>query len=174
VAPAHQSELADESVGLITVAQAVHWFDSDAFHEEAKRVLVPHGIIAEWCYALLDVPSASAVSALITALDRDIGPWWPEQRKHIDDGYANLPFPFTPVEVGTFVMEADWSMKQLLGYLGTWSAVTRHRADTGTDIMATFEQELAAAWGRVPLHRIRWPLTLRVGRHDPPPRTAEH
>jgi SAM-dependent methyltransferase len=171
VAPADSSELADASVGLITVAQALHWFDVDAFHAEAQRVLVPHGIIAEWSYALLDVPSASAVSALIGALDRDVGPWWPEQRRHIDDGYATLPFPFTPVDVGTFVMEADWSSEQLLGYLGTWSAVTRHRDDTGVDPLVKLADDLATAWGRVPLHRIRWPLTLRVGRHDPPPRT---
>ena len=173
VAPAHQSELADESVGLITVAQALHWFDVDAFHAEAKRVLVPHGIIAEWSYGLLDVPSASAVTSLISALDRDVGPWWPAERKHIDDGYATLPFPFTPVDIGTFVMEADWSAEQLLGYLNTWSAVTRQRADTGVDPMVKVEEDLAAVWGRVPLHRIRWPLTLRVGRHDPPRPTPE-
>ena len=171
VAPAHSSELADGSVGLITVAQALHWFDVDAFHAEAQRVLVPNGIIAEWSYALLDVPSASAVSALISALDQEVGPWWPEQRKHIDDGYATLPFPFTLVDVGTFVMEADWSSEQLLGYLGTWSAVTRHKADTGVDPLEKFADDLTAVWGRVPLHRIRWPLTLRVGRNEPPPRT---
>src|SRR5919112_2053931 len=56
--------------GQATVAQALHWFDVDAFHAEAQRVLVPHGIIAEWSYALLDAPSASAVTALINALDR--------------------------------------------------------------------------------------------------------
>jgi SAM-dependent methyltransferase len=167
VAPAHQSGLADASVGLLTVGQALHWFDVDAFHAEAARVLVPHGIIAEWSYAMPDVPSASAVSALIGALDQQVGPWWPEERRHIDDGYANLPFPFTPVDIGTFVMEADWSSEQLLGYLTTWSAVTRCRADTGADPMEPFAASLAGLWGRVPLHRIRWPLTLRVGRHDP-------
>jgi hypothetical protein len=121
---------------------------------------------------LLDVPSASAVTSLISALDRDVGPWWPEERKHIDDGYATLPFPFTPVDIGTFVMEADWSAEQLLGYLGTWSALTRHRTDTGVDLMEKFAEDLAAVWGRVPLHRIRWPLTLRVGRNDPPRTTG--
>ena len=172
VAPAHLSELPDESVGLITVAQSLHWFDVDAFHTEAKRVLVSCGIIAEWSYALLDVPSATAVSSLISALDRDVGPWWPAERKHIDDGYGSLPFPFTRVDIGEFVMEADWSAEQLLGYLSTWSAVSRQRAETGVDPLEKFAADLAAAWGRVPLHRIRWPLTLRVGRNDPPPRTG--
>src|SRR5690349_20694808 len=69
VAPAQESGLDDASVGLITVAQALHWFDVDTFHSEAKRVLVPHGVIAEWSYALLDVPSAPAVASLVNALD---------------------------------------------------------------------------------------------------------
>ena len=36
VAPAEQSGLPDESVGLITVAQALHWFDLERFYAEAK------------------------------------------------------------------------------------------------------------------------------------------
>jgi SAM-dependent methyltransferase len=171
VAPAHESGLEDGSVGLITVAQALHWFDVDAFHDEAKRVLMPHGIIAEWSYALLDVPSAPAVTALVRDLEHGIASCWPVERKHVDDGYASLDFPFTPVDLGTFVMEADWSAEQLLGYLGTWSAVSRSRTDTGVDPLARFATELPNAWGPAPVHRIQWPLIVRVGRHSPP-RTA--
>src|SRR6185503_15171043 len=32
VAPADQSELSDGSIGLVTVAQAVHWFDLERFY----------------------------------------------------------------------------------------------------------------------------------------------
>lgn len=168
VAPAHESGLDDGSVGLITVAQALHWFDVDAFHAEAKRVLMPHGIIAEWSYALLDVPSAPGVAALVNALDASVGPWWPPERQHVDDGYASLDFPFEPVDMGTFVMECDWTPEQLLGYLATWSAVSRYRAEKGEDPLAQFATDLAGAWGPAPVHRIRWPLTLRVGRWEPP------
>lgn len=168
VAPAHESGLADGSVGLITVAQALHWFDVDAFHAEAQRVLMPHGVIAEWSYGLLDVPTAPAVTALVNALDREVGPWWPPERRHVDEGYASLAFPFQPVDLGQFTMHADWSVEQLLGYLGTWSAVTRFRKERGTDPLEPLAEQLAAAWGSVPMHRIHWPLTLRTGRHEPP------
>ncbi len=50
VAPAEQSGLADGSAGLITVAQAVHWFDLDRFWVEAKRVLKGGGLLAFWGY----------------------------------------------------------------------------------------------------------------------------
>jgi SAM-dependent methyltransferase len=170
VLPAQSSELDDSSVGLITVAQALHWFDVPAFHAEAQRVLVPHGVIAEWSYALAEVPSSGAVTALISALDATVHAWWPAERQHVIDGYQRLDFPFAPIDVGTFCMEADWSQEQLLGYLGTWSAVTHMREETGTDPLEAFEQELAAVWGRVPLHRFRWPLSLRVGTAGPAPR----
>lgn len=168
VAPAHDSGLSDASVGLITVAQALHWFDVDAFHEEAKRVLMPHGIIAEWSYALLQIPSATAVEALVNGLDQEVGAWWPPERKHVDDGYQSLDFPFAPVDIGALVMEADWTAEQLLGYLGTWSAVARRRADKGDDPLAQLANDLPLAWGPAPVHRMQWPLTVRVGRWDPP------
>ncbi len=167
-APAHESGIADASVGLITVAQALHWFDVDAFHAEAQRVLVPHGVIAEWSYGLLEVPSAPLVTDMVNALDAQVGAWWPPERKHVDNGYQDLAFPFEPMDIGSFTMEADWSPAQLLGYLSTWSAVTRFKADKGTDPLVSFAAELEGAWGKAPVHRIRWPLTLRVGRHEPP------
>jgi ubiquinone/menaquinone biosynthesis C-methylase UbiE len=166
VARETESGLADGSVGLITVAQALHWFDVDAFHAEARRVLMPHGIIAEWSYALLDIPGCPPLAELVNALDRDIGPYWPPERRHVDDGYAQLAFPFEPMDLGTFAMECDWTLEQLLGYLGTWSAVTRAREATGSDPLERFATDVVNAWGRVPVHRIRWPLTLRVGRHE--------
>ncbi|HYW32310.1 MAG TPA: class I SAM-dependent methyltransferase [Gemmatimonas sp.] len=172
VAPAHDSELPDGSVGLITVAQALHWFDVDAFHAEAQRVLVPHGIIAEWTYALAEVPSSSALTELIASLDATVGTWWPPEREHVNNGYSALEFPFTRVEPGNFCMEADWSPEQLLGYLSTWSAITHMRNETGVDPLVEFAAGLDRWWGRVPLHRFKWPLSLRVGRHEkgaPPP-----
>ncbi|MES2522869.1 MAG: class I SAM-dependent methyltransferase [Gemmatimonadota bacterium] len=169
VAPAHESELPEGSVGLITVAQALHWFDVDAFHCEAQRVLVLHGIIAEWTYALAEVPSSGAITELIAAFEARVSAWWPPERQHVIDGYQSLAFPFTRVELGNFCMEADWSPEQLLGYLGTWSSVSHMRKETGEDPLLQFASDLERVWGRVPLHRFKWPLALRVGRNEAPP-----
>src|ERR1044071_6234468 len=46
VASAERSGLPDGTVGLITVAQALHWFDLERFHAEATRVLRPDGELA--------------------------------------------------------------------------------------------------------------------------------
>src|SRR6476659_2313783 len=51
VALAECSGLPDKSIGLLTVAQALHWFNHEQFFVEVKRVLKPSGILAAWVYA---------------------------------------------------------------------------------------------------------------------------
>jgi len=51
-APAEASGLADASVDLICVAQALHWFDLPRFYAEARRVLKPDGVLAVWTYGV--------------------------------------------------------------------------------------------------------------------------
>ena len=42
--------LDDSSADLITVAQALHWFDLNLFYPEAHRVLKERGTLAIWGY----------------------------------------------------------------------------------------------------------------------------
>jgi len=163
VASAEQSALRTGSVALVTVAQALHWFDVPAFHREATRVLKPGGIVAEWSYALMSVPSNPRLTALVNDLDRDMRTWWPPQRRHVDTHYRDLEFPFAAVDMGAFDMRATWTRDQLLGYLATWSAITRHRAQTGVNPLEPIWPALLEAWGSTETLEIRWPLTLRVG-----------
>jgi SAM-dependent methyltransferase len=163
VAPAHESGLPDHSVALVTVAQALHWFDGDAFHAEVRRVLMPGGVIAEWTYGLMFSPERPRVGALVNDLDRVVHPWWPPERRHIDDHYAMLPFPFGSLEAPWFRMRTEWTRGQLLGYLGTWSAITRCRSLTGEDPLQAFADALDSAWGDAETITMEWPLTMRVG-----------
>lgn len=45
-APAENTGLAANSVGLVTVAQAFHWFDEELFKAECKRILTDGGQLA--------------------------------------------------------------------------------------------------------------------------------
>jgi ubiquinone/menaquinone biosynthesis C-methylase UbiE len=164
VALAEESGLPDGSVSLVTVAQALHWFDVPAFHREVRRVLVPGGVIAEWSYGLLDVPDAPAVGDVVRALEAHLKPWWPPERAHVDAAYADLEFPFAPIDIGRFAMEATWTASQLTGYIATWSAVGRYAAAQRDNPLESLARDLARAWGSAETHRIQWPLTLRVGR----------
>ncbi len=41
--PAGKADIADQTVNLVTVAQALHWFDFGGFYAEVNRVLKPGG-----------------------------------------------------------------------------------------------------------------------------------
>lgn len=164
VAPAEDSGIAAHSVDLITVGQALHWFDFPAFYAEAARVLKPGGVLAAWSYGLMQV--SPAVDAAVWRLYEPIvGPCWPPERRYVEEQYRTLPFPLNEIAAPAFAMEAEWTLAQLTGYLGTWSAVQRYRQERGADPLALIADELAAAWGEAEaLRHVRWPLFMRVGR----------
>lgn len=165
VAPAEASGIEAGSVDLVVVAQALHWFDAQRFNIEARRVLAPRGVIAQWCYGLTTV-DGRAVDALVQHFySAVVGPFWPAERSHIEAGYRDLPFPFVRIEAPGFAMAVDWTLPQLAGYLRTWSATTRFIAAHGHDPVVALERELAVHWGSPGAkRRVSWRLSLRVGR----------
>jgi len=165
VAPADASGLADASIDLVTVAQALHWLDVDRFYAEARRVLAPGGVIAVWAYwrVMADDPG---VTALVDDFyGKTVGPYWAPERKLVEQGYRTIPFPFTELISPTFAVTADWSLDELLGYIRTWSATSRYVAARGEDPVIAFTPRIAERWGDpARRRRMTWALGLRVGR----------
>ena len=163
VASAEASGLPDASVALVTAAQAVHWFDHARFAAECRRVLVPGGVVAVWCYALNSV--TPAVDAVTRRLYEDLtGPYWSPERRYIDERLATLHFPFATLAAPGFAMVSRWTLAQFLAYLGTWSATQKYQRARHEDPVAVLEAEFAAAWGDATQAReVRFPLCLRVG-----------
>lgn len=164
VAPAEASGLPDGSVDLILVAQAAHWFDLPAFYAEAARVLKPGGVLALLTY------TGVRISPSLDPLLRDyhqviVGPYWPPERAHVEADYRTLPFPWPELDFPGQEMTAEWTLDQLIGYLGTWSATARYREQTGKDPLPALRARLLPLWGDPgqPL-TVRWPLPLRIGR----------
>ncbi|CAD5107034.1 class I SAM-dependent methyltransferase [Zestomonas carbonaria] len=161
--PAEHSSLAEGSVDLTLVAQALHWFDVDAFHAEVRRVSRPGALLAVLSYNLLEIEPA--LDALVGHLYHDVvGPYWATGRRHVENGYADLPFPLPRLEVPPFGLHAQWSLEHLLGYLQSWSAVADYRAAEGVDPVERLRPEFARAWGETArLREVRWPLTVNLG-----------
>ena len=164
VEPAERCSLDDGAADLVSVAQALHWFDFEAFFAEARRVLRPGGLFAAWSYGVLRI--APAIDPLLARFEHEVvGPYWPPERRHVDAGYADVPFPLRKLQAPAFAMRHDWTLAQVLDYLQTWSAVQRFRAARGTDPMPALARELAAAWGDPARERVvEWPLVVLAGR----------
>ena len=160
--PAEAISLAPGSADLVVVAQAAHWFDWPRFTAEAARVLRPGGVIAIWSYGNCEV--TARIDRLVADFFRDVvGPYWPRERRHVEEDYRDLALPWPPLSTPDFAMGTRWDAAAMLGYLDTWSAVRRCRARTGRDPLALVAAPLSAAWGAEP-RDVRWPLTLRAGR----------
>jgi SAM-dependent methyltransferase len=166
VEPAESPSLADASVDLVTVAQALHWFDQDAFHVAVGRVAAPGAVVAAWCYGLSSVDAE--VDAVFHRLYHDLlGPWWPPERAHIESGYRDLSWPWPALDAAppVLAMTVEWTCADYLAYLRSWSASARHRAATGIDAVEQVAPALRQAWGDPDRPRtVAWPLTVLAGR----------
>lgn len=144
-AEAHQSGLKDNSVSLLTVATAVHWFDHTSFYEEARRVLMPGGVLAVWTYGP-DLEAPDALGKVVRNLSTELNSDWPTGIEWVQGRYRELPFPFPLIELKPVRFSLTWSLEELFGWVSTWSAVHRRRQRTGKEPLEGVWESLEQAW----------------------------
>ena len=162
ISGAEKTPFADASFDLVTVGQALHWFDVPTFNAEVGRVLKPGGVVAEWGYGLNQV--GSAIDELVLDFyQNQVGAYWDTARRHTEDEYAQLPFPFAGVQQTAFVIRRVWSGERFLNYLRTWSSVQNYILQHQLDPVDRLSEQLIRVWG--PGEReVRFPVFLRLGR----------
>lgn len=166
VESAEQVSLDSGSVDLVTVAQAVHWFDLDKFFAEVKRVLKPGGILAVWTYHLPEI-SPLVDKALLKYYSEVLAGFWPERIRYLEERYRTLPLPFEEIVPPAFEMEARWDRNQLMGFLDSWSATQRYREQNGRHPLEEIWEELSGDWKDEEEKRtVRWALHFRIGRNS--------
>lgn len=161
---AEQPALTDHCVDLVVAAQAAHWFDHDRFHDEVRRVLRREGALAIWTYGLALV--SPQIDAVVRRFYNEVvGSHWPPQRRHVESAYRDLRFPWREIATPAFRLELQWGLDDLVGYIGTWSAVQRYTKARGEDPLPALRAELVQHWNSPAQARsVVWPLHLRVGR----------
>ncbi|WDO12359.1 class I SAM-dependent methyltransferase [Flavobacterium sp. WW92] len=158
------SGLDDNSVDLITVAQAVHWFDFDLFYAQVRRVLKPEGILAVWAYGI------PAVNSELDAIIRDfhdniVGEFWLAENRLIDKEYATIPFPFEEIKVPEFFIRKQATLEEALGHFRSWSATQKYIDRYARDPISSLRERLQEYWGDTATEKeITWKLIVRVGK----------
>lgn len=139
------------SVDLITIAQAVHWFDLPKFYQQAKWVLKkPHGVIAAWCYTPAEFNQS--VDSVFARFYIDAKPYWDPARYHLDDRYRSIEFPFMPVEgedhTGPFKFKTERQMDldSYFAYLRTWSGYQTAQKNGVELLTSNVIEDFERAW----------------------------
>lgn len=158
---AEKTNFNDAQFDLITVAQAVHWFQFDAFYQEIYRILKPDGVFAVLGYGLFSTnPESDAI--LMDYYRNIVGPFWDVERKYVDENYQTIPFPFDEIQTKKFSNPFTWTFDQLVGYLATWSATQHYKNKMGSDPVDLIRSELEKSW-EAGDKSVTFPLLLRIG-----------
>lgn len=156
-----KTHLEDHSVDLVTVAQAIHWFDFEKFYAEVRRVLKKDGIIAVIGYGIMNAePKVNNI--ILDFYNNVLGGYWDKERKLIDESYATIPFPFKELKLNSYSIPYTWNIDQLMGFFSTWSALQHYIKTNNHNPLIELKERFLAT--NVTEFIIEFPLFCRVGR----------
>ena len=160
-AAAHMSGLPSQSVGAITVATALHWFDHAAFWGEVRRVACPGAIFCGWTYHRPET-DADVRHVLLDPVAEVLAPYWSDGNRLSWRGYAaeELRMPFEVIAAPEFACRLRWTPAQIVGFVRSWSAFQKSKTDGHAERLASIERHAVTDLGdaarrfELPLHMI--------------------
>lgn len=160
IQPAEQTNFEDGSMDLVTVAQALHWFNFEKFYNEVKRITKPGSWLSVWMYSLLRI--SPAIDNIIEKYHFEtMKDYWDNERKYVDSNYATVPFPFEEIKTPVFSSEYDWTIEELEGYLNTWSALQKYISTHDYNPVPELVNTIKPHWKGQKM-RIIFPIHMRM------------
>lgn len=166
ISKAETTSFPDNQFDLITVGQALHWFDLEKFYKEVNRIAKRNALLAVWGYELCKV-NQDVDELFLDYYHNIVGPYWDEARKLVEDHYRSLPFPFEKIETPAFFIEVDWPQETFLGYLTTWSATQTYIKEKGINPVENLSSHLQKFWSPGEVRRVTFPMFMKLGRVKP-------
>jgi ubiquinone/menaquinone biosynthesis C-methylase UbiE len=135
------------SVDVITVATALHWFDLPRFYAEANRVLKTNGVLVVWSYWGNRINTA--IDELIDYFAYEfLLDYWPNgAKKNWIVQYKDVELPFTTIPTPTFVATQHWTLQQFVDYMMTWSSVNAYIKLHQSNPYLLIQDRLEKLWG---------------------------
>ena len=135
----------DNYFDVVCVGQALHWFSSDDFFKEVKRVLKKDGTFFCWGYSFFKI-SDEIDEIIKNKFLNLIDPYWSEKNRILHNEYLDINFPFEKIDTPKIQMSEMWNLSQLTDYLNTWSAVKLYNEKNGGDIVEFLKSKLENHW----------------------------
>lgn len=166
IAPAESSNLPDEYVSLVTVAQSVHLFDQELFFDEVDRVLTHRGLLAAWSYSFLKADGMEELNDIIRQIRHEVlAPYIDPRFRDYWNNYQEIKFPYTEIETPQFEVTVNWTLSDLLGYIASWYATSLFQVENkGQHPARPYWTEICKCWGDdlTQKRTFRAPLALKV------------
>jgi ubiquinone/menaquinone biosynthesis C-methylase UbiE len=161
---AEEPSIESNTVDLVTVATAVHWFNIPKFYEQVDRVLKPKGVLAVWSYGGCSVsPELDKVLDYFNFEFLD-GYWPPETWMNWKDKYRSLPFPYSLMETPKFIASREYNFDDLLNYIFSWSGTQQYIKKEGKNPIDLISDKLKVAWGNPAECRlVSWDIFVKCG-----------
>lgn len=150
---AYELPVENETVDLLTIAQAMHWLDMPRFFAEVKRILRPQGTFAVLGYAVPRLQHPEMEKSFkhyyydILGSDKEPGEpgcYWDVSRPLLDRGFAKTSFPFHHVARCWHEDHRSMALGSFADYLKSFSAYQTYTRKN-EDPLPTLLNELRAA-----------------------------
>jgi ubiquinone/menaquinone biosynthesis C-methylase UbiE len=161
ISKAEQTSFNENQFDLITVGQALHWFNTGEFYKEVKRTSKPGALVAIWGYALLTVDQ-NIDPVFMDFYNNIVGPYWDNARRLVEEEYRTIPFPFDEIPSPKFEIKTDWNLEQLAGYLTSWSATQKYIKTKNENPVPAFVDVIKKFWKEGEIKTVRFPVFLKL------------
>eukprot|EP01025_Chloroclados_australasicus_P018808 TRINITY_DN20011_c0_g1_i1.p2 TRINITY_DN20011_c0_g1~~TRINITY_DN20011_c0_g1_i1.p2 ORF type:complete len:266 (+),score=34.28 TRINITY_DN20011_c0_g1_i1:473-1270(+) len=122
----HELPFENNSIDLVTVAQALHWFELPQFYKEAGRVLKPGKVFSAWCYPLFSFPDYPQASEQVKEYGHGfLKDYWDERAMKVARSYDGMEPPeniFQDFQKRQLLVEQRSNLQAIKGYMASWSA----------------------------------------------------
>ncbi len=164
ISPAEHTPFEQNTFDLVTVGQAIHWFEFTQFYQEVQRVCKPNALLAVWGYGTLLIDNKELNDKFQHFYQEQIGDYWDGERRYIDEEYQTIPFTFEEIKTPSFSMNYHWDFDQLEGYLNTWSSVQKYINQHQTNPVTQFIEACKDIFTKNAQFEVFFPVFLKIGR----------
>ncbi|CAF0838180.1 unnamed protein product [Adineta steineri] len=146
--------LPPNSIDLVTVATALHWFDIEKFFEQVNRILKPNGgVLSIWGTGLPSLNNTKALEMLKTFCHNDLKGCWSDRTHLVINQYESIldKFPYQQTRIKHIIeYERELSILQFVNVIETWSPCQKYRELYGDDklkeLLKTFMDNLVKCY----------------------------